>query len=24
VAVKLLVVGAFFVWWGTRRLRRLA
>jgi DnaJ domain/Protein of unknown function (DUF3592) len=24
VAVKLLVVGAFFVWWGARRLRRLA
>jgi hypothetical protein len=23
VAVKLLVVGAFFVWWGARRLRRL-
>jgi DnaJ domain/Protein of unknown function (DUF3592) len=24
VAVKLLVVGAFFVWWGARRLRRAA
>jgi len=24
VAVKLLVVGTFFVWWGARRLRRLA
>jgi hypothetical protein len=24
VAVKLLVVGAFFVWWGARRLRRIA